>query len=111
MNLLSVWEQQCRLTSSLSAAAPPFPTLGSTPQVVLGWYGCQDKHLSKYSSLLEKQGYPSLRGILPGHAVFSPFAFPRRRWAASLLDAVAAVDPEGQRPVVLYAFSNGEAWG
>lgn len=76
---------------------------------MLGWYGCQDKHLSKYSSLLEKQGYPSLRGILPGHAVFSPFAFPRRRWAAHLLDAVAAVDPQGRRPVVLYAFSNGEA--
>ena len=81
------------------------------PQVVLGWYGCQDKHLSKYSSLLEKQGYPSLRGILPGHAVFSPFAFPRRRWAARLLDAIAAVDPQGRRPVVLYAFSNGEEEG
>lgn len=90
----------------ISSARHPPPL-----QVVLGWYGCADKHLSKYASLLEKHGYPSLRGVLPGHAVFSPFAFPRRRWAARLLDAVAAVDPEGQRPVVLFAFSNGEAGG
>lgn len=77
-------------------------------QVLLGWYGCLDKHLAKYASLLEREGYPLLRGILPGHAVFSPFAFPRRRWAARLLDAVAAVDPAGRRPLVFYAFSNGE---
>lgn len=44
---------------------------------------------------------------MPGAAVFSPLAAPRRRYAAALLDRVREVDPQGQRPLVLYAFSNG----
>lgn len=91
----------------MSTAALCF--LLARPQVVLGWYGAQDRHVAKYSGLLEKEGYPSVRGVLPGPAVFSPLPFPRRRFAAALLNYLAALDPHGERKLVFYAFSNGEA--
>lgn len=75
---------------------------------MLGWYGAKDRHVAKYSSLLAKEGYPSVRGVLPGPAVFSPLPFPRRRFAAALLNYLGAVDPPGERKLVFYAFSNGE---
>ncbi|KAL4451872.1 hypothetical protein ABPG75_007534 [Micractinium tetrahymenae] len=78
--------------------------------VVLGWYGAQDRHVAKYTSLLEKEGYPSVRGVLPGPAVFSPLPLPRRRFATTLLEYLAAVDPPGERRLVFYAFSNGGAF-
>lgn len=83
------------------------PTHPSVSQLTLGWYGAQDRHLAKYAALLNKEGYRVLRGTMPGSAVFSPWAWPRRRYAAALLDQVREMDPAGQRPLVLYAFSNG----
>lgn len=96
---------RCLPLWALKSAAHRLP---SHLQVVLGWYGAQDRHVAKYASLLEKEGYPSVRGVLPGPAVFSPLPFLRRRFAAALLDFLVAVDPEGARKVVFYAFSNGE---
>lgn len=95
------------LTAATLPAANIVRPCAPAAQVCLGWYGCIDKHLAKYSALLNREGYACMRGILPSLAVFSPFAWPRRRWAARLLDAVAAADPSGARPLVFYAFSNG----
>ena len=89
-------------------AAPTSRPLPLRLQVVLGWYGAQDRHVAKYAGLLAEEGYPSLRGVQPGAAVFSPLPLPRRRYAERLLGSIAAADPQGQRPIVFYAFSNGE---
>lgn len=76
--------------------------------VCLGWFGADDRHLAKYCALLARSGYPILRGTLPGAAVFSPFAWPRRRFARRLLDAIdATVDPSSSQRIVFYVFSNG----
>jgi hypothetical protein len=76
--------------------------------VVLGWYGAQDKHVAKYSALLNKRGYPTVRAIMPRTAVFSPFLGPRRRFAAQLLDFLDSLGTDmGQRRLCFYSFSNG----
>lgn len=91
----------------LLALEPRFLPL-RLPQVVLGWYGSQDRHVAKYSDLLNKQGYAAVRAILPNAAVFSPIDRPRRRFAAHLLDFLDSLSPTlGDRKIVFYAFSNG----
>jgi hypothetical protein len=78
------------------------------PQVVLGWYGSKDRHVAKYSELLNRQGYAAVRAIMPNAAVFSPFDGPRRRFAARLLDFLDSLSPTlGDRKIVFYIFSNG----
>lgn len=72
--------------------------------------GCQDRYLSKFSSLLTEAGYTTVRGICPTAAIFFPTHHLRRKWAQGLLDFVDAVDPSRRRPIVLWAFSNGGAF-
>lgn len=43
-------------------------------------------------------------------AIFWPTRGPRERWTRALLNFVVAVDPEGRRPLVFWAFSNGGAF-
>jgi hypothetical protein len=40
-------------------------------QVLCGWYGAQDKHLAKYSELVNGLGYHTLRVQMPPATVFS----------------------------------------
>lgn len=77
--------------------------------MLLGWFGCQDRYLAKYSELLKGLGYSSVRAICPPWRVFSPTHHPRRAWAAQLLRNLEAVDAAhgAQRRWVVYAFSNG----
>lgn len=49
------------------------PLADTTPLVVvLGWYGAQDRHVAKYSALLNKEGYPTVRTTLPGPSPHRP---------------------------------------
>lgn len=89
------------------------PLLPALParQVLCGWVGCQDRFLRKYSELLNEAGYPTVRSICPKSAIFWPFEGRRRAWAADLLRFVDLASGAGsERPLVLYAFSNGGAF-
>lgn len=84
-------------------------------QIVLGWYGCQMRHLTKYTKLLNAAGYPTITGICPPLAVFSPTRAACRRFAGGLLDFVeTASSDEGSgslpQQLAFYAFSNGGAY-
>lgn len=68
-------------------------------------------YLSKYCALLNDAGYPTISGIAPGTAVFSPTTHAARLFAAGVLDCVVAATGGGDgrlpRRVALYGFSNG----
>ena len=34
-------------------------------KILLGWYGCKDRYLAKYGTLVNDLGYSQLRAILP----------------------------------------------
>ena len=59
-------------------------------QVLMGWVGCQDRHLRKYSDVLNAAGFATLRTICPKLRLFAPIPAVRRAWAARVLDYVAA---------------------
>ena len=52
----------------------------------MGWVNCGDKYLAKYSELLSKLGYSSLRTIQPTLTGFSIAEAPRRVWARNILE-------------------------
>lgn len=78
-------------------------------QVLAGWVGAQDRHLAKFSGLLNRAGYATVRGVMPTPAVFFPTQHPRRRWTEALLDFVDALDPGRRRPLVLWWVGGGGA--
>ena len=55
-------------------------------QVLMGWVNCEHKYLAKYSELLSKHGYSSLRTIQPTFTGFSVAEAPRRLWASNILN-------------------------
>ena len=85
--------------------------------LVLGWFGAQNRHMAKYAEAVLAAAAASSRrvdvayGVCPGWAVFSPTAYPRRRFGENILRAVEEVlRDSGPRPVYVYAFSNGGAF-
>ncbi len=52
----------------------------------MGWVNCDHKYLAKYSELLSKSGYSSLRTIQPTFTGFSVAEAPRRLWASNILN-------------------------
>uniref|UniRef100_H2Z7C5 Transmembrane protein 53 n=1 Tax=Ciona savignyi TaxID=51511 RepID=H2Z7C5_CIOSA len=90
-----------------------FPNASSdeTEAVVflLGWAGAQDKHLTKYSSVYEKQGCITIRYVHPINKVFGqdPSTSKEHKEAArkllALLDDYDLLD----NPVFVHSFSNG----
>ena len=76
--------------------------------VVLGWFGAQDKHLKKYSDLLEAAGFDTGRCIAPTSVIFGTRAS-QHAYALQVLSATQA-DSAPARPIAFYLFSNGGAF-
>ncbi|KAL8622436.1 hypothetical protein ACOMHN_034101 [Nucella lapillus] len=77
-----------------------------TPVVVLlGWAGCQEKHLRKYTPIYEKKGYITMTVMVPAKTLFF-HAYKLTEVAKGVLD-VLAENNLSNNPVIFHLFSNG----
>ncbi|XP_028667097.1 transmembrane protein 53 [Erpetoichthys calabaricus] len=77
--------------------------------ILLGWAGCKDKHLAKYSSLYNKQGCIAIRYTAPSKAVFLYEPFGSKQLlsiAGKLLDLLLDYEVQ-ENPLLFHVFSNG----
>lgn len=74
--------------------------------VLLGWYGCQDKHLAKYSSIYQSKGFITMRYTLPHDYLFSIKKSSTRDVALKLLEAFFDLGLQ-ENPIFFHVFSNG----
>lgn len=99
-------------SAAAAAAAPPpapssefvFVNRGDPEPVVflLGWAGCLDKHLSKYSKIYEDFGCITIRYTAPAEYIF--FDVEKiRPLAKKLLDLIAEMSLE-ENPVFIHVF-------
>ncbi|KAK0098048.1 hypothetical protein PV326_011583 [Microctonus aethiopoides] len=76
--------------------------------ILLGWAGCQDKYLAKYSAIYEEKSYITLRYIAPVECLFW-----RRdklpNIAKQLLEVISDKSLD-QHPIFFHIFSNGGAF-
>ncbi|XP_041133854.1 transmembrane protein 53 [Polyodon spathula] len=77
--------------------------------ILLGWAGCKDKHLAKYSYIYNEQGCITIRYTAPWKAVFFSEAFGSKKLleiARKLLDLLYDYEVESH-PILFHVFSNG----
>ncbi|XP_068196856.1 transmembrane protein 53 [Antennarius striatus] len=77
--------------------------------VLLGWAGCKDKHLSKYSSIYNEQGCVTIRYTAPLKTVFISESFGYKEMkstALKLLEILYDYEVENS-PIFFHTFSNG----
>ncbi|XP_067893222.1 transmembrane protein 53 isoform X2 [Heterodontus francisci] len=76
--------------------------------ILLGWGGCQDKHLAKYSNIYKNQSCIVLRYTAPWRLIFFPGTFSRNLHctARKLLDLLFDIGIE-EHPILFHVFSNG----
>uniref|UniRef100_UPI00398E88E0 transmembrane protein 53 n=1 Tax=Pristiophorus japonicus TaxID=55135 RepID=UPI00398E88E0 len=76
--------------------------------ILLGWGGCKDKHLAKYSYIYKNQGCIVLRYTAPWRQIFFPGIFSKslQCTARKLLDVVFDIGIE-DHPILFHVFSNG----
>ncbi|XP_076829042.1 transmembrane protein 53 isoform X1 [Brachyhypopomus gauderio] len=77
--------------------------------ILLGWAGCRDKHLSKYSAIYNQQGCVTVRYTAPLRTVFISESFgykELRSTAHKLLEILYDYEVENN-PIVFHVFSNG----
>ncbi|XP_004079096.1 transmembrane protein 53 [Oryzias latipes] len=77
--------------------------------ILLGWAGCKDKHLSKYSSIYSEQGCVTIRYTAPLKTVFISESFGYKELsntALKLLEILYDYEVENC-PVFFHVFSNG----
>ncbi|XP_041064655.1 transmembrane protein 53 [Carcharodon carcharias] len=76
--------------------------------ILLGWGGCQDKHLAKYSYIYKNQGCIVLRYTVPWRQIFFPGTFSKNLHctARKLLDLLFDIGIE-EHPIMFHVFSNG----
>ncbi|XP_063075573.1 transmembrane protein 53 [Engraulis encrasicolus] len=77
--------------------------------ILLGWAGCRDKHLVKYSSIYTEQGCITLRYTAPLKTVFISESFgykELRHTASKLLETLYDYEVENN-PIFFHVFSNG----
>ncbi|XP_057713697.1 transmembrane protein 53 [Corythoichthys intestinalis] len=77
--------------------------------ILLGWAGCKDKHLTKYSSIYTDQGCVTIRYTAPLKTVFisESFGYKELRCTAlKLLEILYDYEVE-QSPIFFHIFSNG----
>ncbi|NXE45300.1 TM53B protein, partial [Casuarius casuarius] len=83
---------------------------GAQPVVILlGWAGCQDRYLAKYSAMYSQKGCAIIRYTAPWKMVFFSESFGIRSLqtpARSLLELLFDYSIEN-RPVLFHVFSNG----
>lgn len=73
---------------------------------ILGWNSSKDKHIAKYSSIFEEQGFDTVRVTANPFNTFLRSGTKVREISEYLLNTLHTMDCH-QRPVFLYAFSNG----
>ncbi|NWR21181.1 TM53B protein, partial [Emberiza fucata] len=85
------------------------PAEGQPVVILLGWAGCQDKYLAKYSAVYSQKGCTVIRYTAPWRMVFFSETFgirslqtPARRLLELLFDYRVE-----DRPVLFHVFSNG----
>ncbi|KAF4519894.1 hypothetical protein B566_EDAN008269, partial [Ephemera danica] len=76
--------------------------------VLLGWAGCQDKYLCKYSAIYEERGLITLRTTAPLQTLFVHRAS-MSELAAKLVDTLYDMNLH-QHPLVFHLFSNGGSY-
>ncbi|XP_013888504.1 transmembrane protein 53 [Austrofundulus limnaeus] len=77
--------------------------------ILLGWAGCKDKHLSKYSSIYNEQGCVTIRYTAPLKTVFISESFGYKELSSTalkLLEILYDYEVENS-PVFFHVFSNG----
>ncbi|PIK41799.1 putative transmembrane protein [Apostichopus japonicus] len=73
--------------------------------ILLGWVGCSDKNLAKYSAIYQSKGYTTIRYTAPRSKTFTnPNSL--RDIAVKLLDLLFDLGLD-ENPVVFHVFSNG----
>lgn len=77
--------------------------------ILLGWAGCRDKHLSKYSSIYNQQGCVTIRYTAPLKTVFISESFGYKELSSTalkLLEILYDYEVENS-PIFFHVFSNG----
>ncbi|KAJ8406238.1 hypothetical protein AAFF_G00304690 [Aldrovandia affinis] len=77
--------------------------------ILLGWAGCKDKHLTKYSSIYNERGCITVRYTAPLKTVFisEPFGYKELKTTAhKLLELLYDYEVENN-PIFFHIFSNG----
>ncbi|NXC24597.1 TM53B protein, partial [Campylorhamphus procurvoides] len=85
------------------------PAEGQPVVILLGWAGCQDKYLAKYSAIYSQKGCTVIRYTAPWRMVFFSETFgikSLRTPARQLLELLFDYRFE-DRPVLFHVFSNG----
>ncbi|XP_072919091.1 transmembrane protein 53 isoform X2 [Hemitrygon akajei] len=85
-----------------------YPDLKEDPvTILLGWAGCQDKHLAKYSYIYKNQGCVVLRYPTPWQQIFFPGILSKNLHytARKLLDLLFDIGIE-EHPILFHVFSN-----
>lgn len=73
---------------------------------ILGWNSSRDKHIAKYSSIFEDRGFDTVRVTANPFNTFLRSSTKVKEISEYLLDTLQSMGCH-QRPVFLYAFSNG----
>ncbi|XP_063697883.1 transmembrane protein 53-A-like [Culicoides brevitarsis] len=81
---------------------------GTPVVLLLGWLGCQDKHLKKYSKIYEDRGMTTLRYTVPGDALFV-WRPKMTRISKSILRTLEEENLT-KNPLIVHVFSNGGAY-
>ncbi|XP_071606422.1 transmembrane protein 53 isoform X1 [Heliangelus exortis] len=82
---------------------------GQPVVILLGWAGCQDKYLAKYSAIYSQKGCSVIRYCAPWRMIFFAESFGIRSLqtpARKLLELLFDYSIEN-RPVLFHVFSNG----
>ncbi|XP_030063122.1 transmembrane protein 53 [Microcaecilia unicolor] len=86
----------------------PLDTCKSPVVILLGWGGCKDPHLAKYSDIYRNQGCTVIRYTSPWTAAFFSESFGRktlRLYAKNLLELLFDYEIE-KSPIFFHVFSN-----
>lgn len=77
--------------------------------ILLGWAGCRDRHLSKYSSIYNEQGCVTIRYTAPLKTVFISESFGYKELSSTALKMLEILyDYEVENsPIFFHVFSNG----
>lgn len=76
--------------------------------ILLGWAGCQDKHLAKYGTIYSEKGCVTLRCTAPLHCLFLRRS-KMRHLGERLLDELMDLNLN-EHPIFFHVFSNGGAY-
>ncbi|XP_068809014.1 transmembrane protein 53 isoform X1 [Struthio camelus] len=97
------------LAAAVESSTGSGPAGGQPVVILLGWAGCQDKYLAKYSAIYSQKGCAIIRYTAPWRMVFFSESFGIRSLqtpARRLLELLFDYSIEN-RPVLFHVFSNG----